>query len=146
MFSQVGGYLWFHVLSGDGWVSLVPNPFQGSGMSEGWVCRVGGYIGGFLCMMGAYVWGLGKYIPTPLTLDIGGEWLCPGDGYPTHRHGIQWDTADKRVVRILLEYFLVYLYKHNIVDRKLSTIIINATQKVKLESSLPCFEPLCNTH
>ena len=38
-------------------------------------------------------------------------WVCPGGGYsappPIHATGILRDTVDKRVVRILLECFLV---------------------------------------
>ena len=32
-------YIWSYFLSGGGWVSMVPGPFQGVGMSrEGWIC------------------------------------------------------------------------------------------------------------
>ena len=49
-----GGYLWSHVLSGDGWVSLVPGSFRGNGYVLGThpfrgMRPRGGYV-----QMGAY--------------------------------------------------------------------------------------------
>ena len=92
----VGNCLWSHIISGRV-VSMVPGPFWGwvsPGERGGWV-----YLG-WVCPVQMGICPEGTH--PPWTWDGGGVLTTP-------RHGIQQDTPGKRVVRMLLECFLVVL-------------------------------------
>ena len=90
--SGEGGYLWSHGLSLGGWVSLIPGPIWGT----------------------VYVWGLGISVGWCVQGVNTHPWgrVCRGGYVATHPArcmgpGILQDTVDKWVVCILLECFLV---------------------------------------
>ena len=67
-------------------------------MSGGWVCPGGGYVWGWVCPRGDWYpdMGPGRAVDTHPPLAMG--------------PGIPGDTVGKRVVRILLECFLVVVF------------------------------------
>ena len=90
------GYLWSHVLSGWG----------GRGIG---ICGTKSFLGGISGTRSLRE----SFLRGRVLLDVCismGWWLCPGGGIHTldMGPGIQWFTVSKRVVRILLEWFLVW--------------------------------------
>ena len=75
----------------------------------GWVCLMWvGMSGGWYFMEVGLACLRGQVNTHPPDMEPGG-WVSPR-GWVPPRHGISWDTVDKRSVRLLLECFLIIQY------------------------------------